>query len=96
MYPVRRGDILWVKAEGNYAQLHLAGRHFLVRETMTKLESRLGRQFARIHRSVIVNLDAIAELQPWFGGDMVLILTTGARLRVSRHFKERLDRWALG
>jgi two-component system LytT family response regulator len=38
----------------------------------------------RIHRSVIVNVERIREVQPWFGGDYIAILRTGAKLRVSR------------
>jgi two-component system LytT family response regulator len=43
-----------------------------------------------------VNLDCVKELQPWFGGDYVVILKNGARLKASRTYKNRLDRWVLG
>ena len=55
-----------------------------------------GGRFARIHRSAIVNLDAVRELQPWFGGDYIVILTNGAKVRASRTYRSRLDRWVLG
>jgi two-component system LytT family response regulator len=97
MYPIRTRDILYVEAEGNYVKLHVPERQFMVRETMTRMEQRLDpAQFARIHRSVIVNLDAVREMQPWFGGDYVVILKNGTRLKVSRYFKGRLEKWIVG
>ena len=97
LYPIRAREIIYIEAEGNYARLHLAERTFLVRETMTHLEQRLDpSQFARIHRSTIVNLDAIKELQPWFGGDYIALLKNGAKLKASRFYRPRLERWTLG
>jgi len=98
LHPVLANDILWVEAHGNYARINLpANRTFMIRSTMAALESRLDRsRFARIHRSAIVNLDAVRELQPWFGGDFIVILKNGARLKASRTFKARLDQWILG
>ena len=61
-----------------------------LRETLTALEARLDpARFVRIHRRIIVAVDAIRELQPWFGGDQVLILKDGAKLRVSRSYREQ-------
>ena len=97
LYPIRARDVLYVEADGNYARIHLLNRRFLVRETMARLERRFDpKQFTRIHRSTIVNLDVVTEVQPYFGGDFVAILKTGTRLKVSRHYKHRLDRWVLG
>lgn len=98
LLPVLANDILWIEAQGNYARINLPdNRVYMIRSTMAALESRLDRfRFARIHRSAIVNLDAVRELQPWFGGDYIVILRNGARLKASRRFKARLDRWILG
>jgi two-component system, LytTR family, response regulator len=98
LHPVLAADILWVEAHGNYARINLPdGRAYMVRTTMSAMEERLDpAQFARIHRSAIVNLDAVRELQPWFGGDYVVILKNGARLKASRTYKTRLDHWILG
>ena len=64
----------------------------LFRETMTHMESRLDRRrFVRIHRSRIVNVDRIKELQPWFNGEYVVILRNGTRLTLSRNYRERLE-----
>jgi two-component system, LytTR family, response regulator len=97
IYPIRAREIIYVEAQGNYIRLQLTDRSFMVRETMARLERRLNpEQFARIHRSVIVNLDAVRELQPYFGGDYVVILKTGGRLKASRFYKSRLAKWVLG
>src|SRR5690606_31798793 len=69
---LRTAEIDWIGAEGNYARLHVGKRTHLMRETMTSLETKLDpARFLRIHRSTIVNVDAIAELEPLFQGDYV-------------------------
>ena len=97
LHAVAAREILWVEAQGNYARINLANRSYMIRDTMASLERRLdGGRFARVHRSAIVNLDAVRELQPWFGGDYIVILTNGAKVRASRTYRSRLDRWVLG
>jgi two-component system LytT family response regulator len=97
LYAVRTADIHWVEANRNYVRLHLRDRQYTVRQTMTELERRLGDgPFARIHKSTLVNLGAVREVQPWFGGDLLVILESGARLKVSRHYKHRLEHLTLG
>jgi two-component system LytT family response regulator len=51
------------------------------------------RRFVRIHRSTVVRLNRVRELQPWFHGDYVAILHSGAKLRVSRTYRERVARF---
>jgi two-component system LytT family response regulator len=83
---VNADDVTWIGASGNYAQLHAGGRTLEVRETLTSLEAKLDpRHFARIHRSTIVNVRRVKEVQPWFHGHHVVILQTGERLRLSRY-----------
>lgn len=90
---LRAQDIEWVEAAGNYVRLHIGGESYLYRESMKNMESRLdGEVFVRIHRSAIVNLDRIRELQPWFHGEYVVILQDGTRLMASRVFSDRLGR----
>ena len=97
LHAVAAREILWVEAQGNYARINLATKSYMIRDTMASLERRLdGGRFARVHRSAIINLDAVRELQPWFGGDYIVILTNGARVRASRTYRSRLDRWVLG
>ena len=90
-YFVRVEEIDWIEAADNYARLHAGGTSHLVRETLRTLEAKLDPHvFMRVHRSAIVNVDAIRELQPWFHGDHVMILRSGARLTCSRRYDERL------
>src|SRR5262245_63706761 len=67
---LRADEIDWVEAAGNYTRLHAGKQVHLLRETMTALEAKLDpKRFARIHRSTIVNLERVKELQPYFHGD---------------------------
>jgi DNA-binding LytR/AlgR family response regulator len=90
---LRAEEIEWVEAAGNYVRLHVGSDSHLFRESMKNMETRLdGELFVRIHRSAIVNVDRIRELQPWFHGEYVVILQDGTRLMASRVFADRLDR----
>lgn len=89
---VNMTDIDWVEAADNYACLHCGGTTHVLRETMHSLEGKLDRgMFVRIHRSVIVNIDRIAEMQPWFRGDYLIILKDGTKLKLSRTYREVLS-----
>ena len=89
---LKTDEVTWVGAEGNYARLHAGKRSYLMRETMSNLESKLdpGR-FIRIHRSTIVSTDAIAELEPLFQGDYVVVLRDATRLTSSRGYRSNLQ-----
>jgi two-component system, LytTR family, response regulator len=85
-------DVEWAEAAANYVKLHLAGSTHLVRESMSALESQLDpRRFVRVHRSAIVNVDLVREIQPWFSGDQVLILRSGAKVKLSRTYRKTFD-----
>jgi two-component system LytT family response regulator len=59
---------------------------------MADLERQLDpRRFVRVHRSWIVNVERIRELQPWFNGAYVVITQGGRRLTTSRHYKENVE-----
>jgi two-component system, LytTR family, response regulator len=89
---VRIAQIQWIEAEDNYVRLHIEGASHLLRRTMANLLIRLDpKQFRRIHRSAIVNLDAIRELQPWSGGDYAVIMRDGTRLTLSRTYREQFS-----
>ena len=86
-------DIDWVEAAGNYVKLHVASDEYIVRESITRLESMLApRQFARVHRSTIVNLNRVRELRPWFSGEMIIVMNTGTELKLSRTYRRDLER----
>jgi two-component system LytT family response regulator len=89
---IRADEIDWIEAEGNYVRLHLGETSHLFRETMNSLESRLDPQrFFRIHRSCIVNMERIQELQPWFNGEYRVLLRNGTTLTLSRGYREKLQ-----
>jgi two-component system LytT family response regulator len=89
---LRTEDIDWVEASGNYVRLHVGGEAHLLRESMKNMERRLDAStFVRIHRSAIVNVDRIRELEPWFHGEYIVILRDGTRLTSSRVFSDRLN-----
>lgn len=89
---LRIEDVEWLEAASNYVRIHAGGREYLLRETMTNLETKLDpAHFVRIHRSTIVRLDRIKELEPLFQGDYVLILEDGTRLTSSRGYRDRLQ-----
>ena len=93
---VKARDVEWIEAAANYIKLHIGATQHMLRETMASLEADLDpATFVRIHRSAIVNLDFIAEMQPLSSGDQAIILKSGERLRLSRNywrlFAERLS-----
>jgi len=82
---VKVSDVDWFEASGNYVRVHTGKVSHLIRETMHHVEAQLDpSMFVRIHRAVIVNIDRIKELQPWFAGDYVVILRDGRQLKLSR------------
>ncbi|HEY0875940.1 MAG TPA: LytTR family DNA-binding domain-containing protein [Vicinamibacterales bacterium] len=89
---VRAEEIDWIEAAGNYVKLHVGADAHLFRETMNALEARLNPDtFYRIHRSHIVNIERVRELQPWFNGEYVVFLKDGTRLTLSRGYREKLQ-----
>jgi len=97
LYFVRIDDIDWVEAAGNYVKLHVGRETHLMRETMAGIEKMLDpSRFLRIHRSAIVNLDRVREMQPWFSGEYTVILRDGTQLRLSRVYRDRLETWMHG
>lgn len=89
---VRTEEIDWVEASGNYVKIHTKSDAHLLRESMKNMEAKLDpKTFVRIHRSAIVNIDHIKELEPWFHGEYIVILHDGTRLTASRVFSDRLS-----
>ncbi len=90
---LRTAEIDWIESAGNYVTLHCGPESHLVRETMAEIAGKLdGRTFVRIHRSSIVNIDRIEEIQPSFHGEYDVILKTGARLVLSRTYSEKFKK----
>ena len=88
---IKTEEIDWVEAEGKYVRLHIGRESYLVREAISQIEAQLDpKRFLRIHRSTIVNLDRVRELQPWFHNDYRVILRDGTELMLSRSCRKRL------
>jgi two-component system, LytTR family, response regulator len=85
-------DIDWVEADGDYVKLHTGKRWQLLRESLTRLAQQLDpARFVRIHRSTIVNIERIRELQSYFRGEYAVILQDGTRLKLSRSYKDQFE-----
>jgi len=90
---VNADEIDWIEAADYYASLHVGGKSHLLRETLTELAERLDpERFFRVHRSAIVNLARVREIHPLFRGDCELVLSNGARVRLSRTRRGEFER----
>ncbi|HSX62068.1 MAG TPA: LytTR family DNA-binding domain-containing protein [Tahibacter sp.] len=99
-FPVRIGrrtvfvdiaDVDWIGADGDYAVLHVGARSYVLRESLQRLAAELDpRRFVRVHRSAIVNVHRIAEMQPMTNRDAMLRLHEGTPVRVSRTYVDAL------
>jgi two-component system LytT family response regulator len=89
-------DIDWIAARDYCVEVHAGRESHVLRESLAELERRLDPEsFVRVHRSAIVNLAGVREIQPFFNGQYVMILRSGARVMVSRRRRAALER-ALG
>ena len=90
---VRVEDIEWIEAAGAYVSLHASRRTFLYRGSLTDLEQSLDpSRFLRVHRSAIVNIDSIVQLEPLSHGEFELLLKDGSRPKVSRNYRTTIER----
>jgi two-component system LytT family response regulator len=90
---IRVADIDWIEGAGVYVNLHIAGKELLYRSALNELAGHLDPlRFIRVHRSSVVNIDSIFELQPISHGEFELILKNGHRLRVSRTYRAHLEK----
>ena len=87
------GDIDWIEGAGVYVNLHVAGKELLYRSALNELAGHLDpMRFIRVHRSAIVNIDSIRELQPISHGEFEIVLKDGHRSRVSRTYRTQLEK----
>lgn len=90
-------EIDWIGSEGHYLELYVGRERHLIREKLSVIEQKLDPQnFARIHRSIIVNLNRIKSLHPLFNGDQLVILENGRELNLSRTYSEKVMKRLLG
>jgi two-component system LytT family response regulator len=84
----------WIEASGNYVRIHSGEKSYLIRGTMNSMERKLDPAlFIRIHRSFIVNVDSIKELESWFHGDYKVVLKNGKELVLSRNYRRLLQQF---
>jgi two-component system, LytTR family, response regulator len=90
---VNVAEIDWVEADGDYVSVHVAGRSWLLRETIAAAEARLALSgFVRIHRSTLVNIYRVRELLPLSKGEFTVVLLDGTELKLSRNYRFALER----
>jgi len=86
------GDIDWIEAANVYVNLHVAHHEYLYRIALSHLASKLDpARFVRIHRSTIVNMDRVRELQTWARGEYRVVLHSGASHTLSRGYRDHFE-----
>ncbi|MBX2843597.1 MAG: LytTR family DNA-binding domain-containing protein [Flammeovirgaceae bacterium] len=91
IYFVELDKIVWVQAYDYYVRIHIANKFYLVRESLKQMEELLpSEKFVRIHKSSIVNIDHIIELEPHFNNEFIMKLDNGEELKSSRNFRDKL------
>jgi two-component system LytT family response regulator len=90
---IRVVDIDWIEAAGVYVTLHVAGKELLYRAALNDLADRLDpRRFVRVHRSALVNIESIVQLEPMSHGEFEAVIKNGSRARVSRTYRALLEK----
>ena len=85
-------EIEWIEAADQYVKLHVEGKSYLHRESLTRLEKRLDpKHFFRTHRSFLVRISQIRELETHFKGDLLVALKNGGKVKLARNRKEALE-----
>ncbi|MDB6164048.1 MAG: lytTr DNA-binding domain protein [Xanthomonadaceae bacterium] len=88
---IAASDVEWLQAAGNYVNLHLRGRDYPLRATMAAIEDQLDpARFTRVHRSYMVNLDRIAQIEPLDTGDARIVMDDGVVIPCSRRYRDAL------
>jgi two-component system LytT family response regulator len=83
----------WIEAKGNALFLHCEGETYELRKALSTIQKQLDpRGFIRIHRSTMVNIRFVREVQPWFNGHHIVVLKNGQQLRMSRYRQEGMQR----
>jgi two-component system LytT family response regulator len=89
---VTASDVDWIEASDYYAALHVGAKRHLVRESLNQLEATLDpRQFLRVHRSAIVKIERVRELERGPDGTLTVVLQGGTRIPVSRSRREHVE-----
>jgi two-component system, LytTR family, response regulator len=85
-------EVDWLEAVGYYTKIHAGHKSYLLRGNLGSIEARLDpKDFARIHRSTVINLNRVRRLKDWFHGGCLVVLLDGRELKVSRRHRQRLE-----
>lgn len=94
-YFLKIADVLYFEAYGDYVRAHTPAKAHLLPDSLQRLEQSLDpQQFIRIHRSTMVNVDAIREMRPHFNGEYLVVLVNGVQVKLSRTYKDRLKHFS--
>lgn len=89
---VQLSEVTRIEVGGNYAEIYVGGKTYLIRETLSNLERRLNPiHFSRISRSTIVNIEHVREVQTAIHGDFIVVLKDDSQIKGSRRYREMLD-----
>ena len=82
-----------IDAMGNYAKIHSRNERYDIRDTLQSLESKLDPEiFVRVHRSTIINMDYVREVQTWFRGGHQVLMKDGTQVRLSRYQTSAIEK----
>lgn len=85
-------SILWIESESNYNRLYTEKDSHLNRGSLKNIIQKLNpKKFFRIHRSVIVNIEMVKEIEPFFHGDYKVIMKDNTELKISRNYTDFLS-----
>lgn len=88
---VKPDDIYFISAQEKYVELNTEREKYLLRATMNSIEEGLNpAKFKRTHRSYIVNIEKIKEIEPVSHGDYTILLTNGNKVKLARRFREKI------
>lgn len=86
-------EVDWIEASANYVRIHSGNKAYIMRESIGNLAERLeDLLFVRVHRSIVVNLAKVRELQACNGSEYIVVLRNGKELPCSRAYRKALDR----
>lgn len=89
---INQCDIEWIDAAGDYMCIQSGGATYIIRKTMKSLEKTLDKRYLhRIHRSTIINVNRVREIEPHINGEYFLTLDSGHRVKLSRTYKHKLN-----
>ena len=87
-------DVIYISTEGNYIKVYKEQNDFLlVRKTMNEVESELGNQFLRIHRSLLVNTYFVQQINYIGNNEFIIMCASGIELKSSRSYKAKIDEY---